>query len=212
MKKYFVKFAVVFLLVLGLTAVASRAAFIYPLEVFTGNGSYYNSPDIDVFFETADLGGDLVDFTFYNDSLVDSSMARIYFDTDLPVEFVSLEQPAGVSFRQFAAPGNLPSAHNLNPEFIAGSDLSFSSNPPPSVDGINPGEWLSITLSTAQAGSFEDVIAALDCGDLRVGAHIIALPDGSSESAVNIPEPLSFSLIAVGAAIFLKKYTVKSGC
>ncbi|MFH1371671.1 MAG: PEP-CTERM sorting domain-containing protein, partial [Planctomycetota bacterium] len=54
-------------------------------------------------------------------------------------------------------------------------------------------------------GTLEDVIDELNNGTLRVGIHIIGLPDGSSESAILVPEPATLFLLATGAAIALRK-------
>jgi hypothetical protein len=55
------------------------ASYVYPLEIFTSNGAYYNSPDLDMYVVISS-GPDVVDFTFYNESLINSSVAGIYFD------------------------------------------------------------------------------------------------------------------------------------
>ncbi|MFH1371643.1 MAG: PEP-CTERM sorting domain-containing protein, partial [Planctomycetota bacterium] len=54
-------------------------------------------------------------------------------------------------------------------------------------------------------GTLEDVIDELNNGTLRVGIHIIGLPDGSSESAILVPEPATMCLLGLGALGLLKK-------
>jgi hypothetical protein len=57
-----------------------KADIAYPLEIFAGDGQYYESPDVNLYVVVSDGGPDQVDFTFSNESLIDSSIARIYFD------------------------------------------------------------------------------------------------------------------------------------
>jgi hypothetical protein len=49
------------------------------------------------------------------------------------------------------------------------------------------------------------VVDELNRGELRIGVHVIALPDGSSESAVTIPEASTFILFALGGAGLLAR-------
>jgi len=196
---------VVLLIVVGAVAASLQASFVYPLEIFTDNGTFCNSVNIDIFFEVSEAGDDFIDFVFHNESLVESSIARIYFDSDLPLSLAAVAAGAGVDFGQYANPKNLPAGNELEPVFLASDGLSFESAPPRPHSGVNPGQWLRITMDTAGQISFEEIIEALNCGDVRIGTHIIALPDGSSEAATNIPEPVTISLLAIGALAFLRK-------
>ncbi len=74
MRRRYLAFTLLVVIVLGLPGGVSRAAVVYPLEIFTNNGSYYNSPDWDLYVEVSDEEG-RVSFTFYNESLIDSSIA-----------------------------------------------------------------------------------------------------------------------------------------
>ncbi len=196
----------VLLLVLGFFAFPLQAALVYQLEIFTDNGLYFSSSELELFVEVSQGTEDyLIDFTFHNQSQIESSIAGIYFDSALPLDFVEITQGLGTVFERFATPENLPAGKDLKPAFLAIADLSFDSDPAVPHNGINPGQWLTIGLTVADGSTFEDVIDSLNGGSVRIGTHVIALPDGSSESAVNIPEPLTFFLIAIGAAVLLKK-------
>jgi len=52
----------------------------------------------------------------------------------------------------------------------------------------------------ANNGTFEDVISELDMGAMRIGVHVIALPDGSSGSALAVPGLGTVILLGCGAA------------
>jgi len=203
MRKKLLRYIVVVIL-LCIIASALQAALVYPLKVFTANGLYADSDDIDVFFELTEDSDGFFDFSFHNDSLVDCAVARIYFDSGSPMDFVGLTEAAGSDFEQFATPWNLPAGRELEPDFITDTSLSFGSTPPVPHNGIYPGQWLQITLD-AKGSSFEQLTSALNNGDIRAGVHIISMPDGSSESAVSIPEPITIVLISVGALTILKK-------
>jgi len=183
-----------------------QAALVYQLGTFTDNGLYSDSSELKLFVEVSRGTEDyLIDFTFHNQSRMDSSIAGIYFDSALPMALVEITAGPGTSFSQFAVPKNLPAGRDVKPAFLTNAGLSFDSDPAVPHNGIKPGQWLTIGLAVADDGTFEDVIDSLNRGTVRIGTHIIALPDNSSESAINVPEPLTFSLIAIGAVVLLKK-------
>ncbi|GAI78848.1 unnamed protein product, partial [marine sediment metagenome] len=129
----------------GLPGGVSRAAVVYPLEIFTNNGSYYNSPDLDLYVEVSEGQGQ-VDFTFYNESLINSSIARIYFDGGSLLDTTDITEGAGTSFSQTATPGNLPASRLLDPPFETADGFSIGSDAPRPHSGVNPGEWATITF------------------------------------------------------------------
>lgn len=70
---------------------------------------------------------------------------------------------------------------------------------------MNAGEWVQITFDLLDDNMFEDVIVYLDAGDLRIGVHLIALPDGLSESAILVPEPSAVLLLGLGAVMLRRR-------
>ncbi len=200
-RKFFF-YSFVFYCVLG-TSASSVQANMYPLGIFTDNGSYYDSGDLNCYVEVSNGGTDLVDFTFYNESLINSSIASIYFDEDLLLNVISITEGAGTLFNQPARPGNLPGAKLLTPPFVTTDEFSFNGGPPRPHNGVNPGEWVRITFDI-NGSTFAAVIDELNTGGIRVGTHIIALPDGSSESAV-VPEPTTICLLGLGSLALLRR-------
>ena len=150
-----------------------------------------------------ETGTSTVDISFYNESNVDCSIARIYFDDPLSLIIENIINGPDVSFEMPATPGNLPSGQTLEPSFE--TNFCIGAIEPPPKDGINAGEWLTVQFDVSSGVTFADVTGALNDGSLRIGAHIIAFPDGSSESVVNTPEPATILLLSLGAAIALRK-------
>lgn len=183
-----------------------RANMVYPLEVFTGEGGYYDG--LDLYVEVSDGAADRVDFAFYNGSLIDSSIARIYFDDDdgSLLGTPSIAESFGTSFSLLATPGNLPGGKLLDPAFETTDEFSIGTDSPPPKNGVNPGEWATITFDLINGGTPEDVIGQLNSGSLRIGAHIIALPDDLTGSAVTAPEPGTLMMLGTaGLWIFTRK-------
>lgn len=185
-------------------AAPSQAA-LYGFEVFTNNGIYAVSSglvfEVDVFQQDGLFG-----FEFHNNSFVSSSVKDIYFEGIASFELESIANfiiseadREGTNFALSKTPADLPAGKILEKSF--NKDMSFSADSPPPFWGINPGEKLQIFFSAPQNYSFDDLIAQINSGEIRIGLHIIALPDGSSESAINIPEPATVLLFSFGFAL-----------
>jgi hypothetical protein len=103
----------------------------------------------------------------------------------------------------------LPGGNNLNPAFQTTLGLSADSDPPVSVNGVNPGEKLVMFLDLASGKSYSDALAAFSDLSLRVGIHVQAFDGGGSEGFVNtvggtpppiVPEPTGLALAGLGIA------------
>lgn len=179
---------------------------IFPFEIITQNGDYYDDPGFDVYVDVND-GADRANFTFYNDSEFDCVIAQIYYDdgTLLGIDYI-LNGP-GTLFERGATPGDLPGGGILLPPFEADREFNIGAENPAPENGVNsipPGEWVKISFDLINGGSLDDVIDELIAGDLRVGIHVISFPDGSSEGAIMTPEPCTLTLFALGAGLLLR--------
>ncbi|HUT30873.1 MAG TPA: hypothetical protein VMX13_13860 [Sedimentisphaerales bacterium] len=182
----------------------------YPFEVFTSNGAYCDSGDIDLYVVVSNGDGS-ADFTFYNESLVPSSLSAVYFDDGSLLGIAAVTNGPGTSFTQPATPSNLPAGNLLDPPFVTTDEFCVDGDPPPSQNGVNPVdpgeplEWVRITFDLVGDATLANVLDELDTGVLRIGVRITALPDGSSESAVNVPEPAISLVFALGGLVVLRK-------
>ncbi len=193
-------------------ALQAGSIYPYPFEIFTNNGSFADSADLNLYVEVSDAGPNLADFTFYNDSLIESCIAGIYFDDGTLLGIADITSSPGVSFSLSAKPRNLPGGNMLEPPFVTTVEFSIDSDPPVSKNGINPvdpgdpAEWLRITFDLKNNGLFQDVLDELNDGTLRIGTHITGLPDGSSESVINhVPESATIVLFGLGSLILLRR-------
>jgi hypothetical protein len=177
------------------------ATMVYPFRAFNGDVS-----DLNLYVEVADGGTGQINFSFYNQSLIDSAIARIYFDDDAGALLSILDIAGdGTSFSQPARPKNLPAGRSLRPAFDAIEQLSIAAVAPPPKNGINPGEHTTVVFRLSDGFGPGDVAAALNEGALRIGLHVIALPDGSSVSAINIPEPGTLVILTLAALSVARK-------
>lgn len=205
-------------LVLGLCFVLTGVshAVIYPFEIFTSNGPYYNDPSVDLSMDVTNDGG-VADFTFYNNSTVDCCITRIFFDNGVLLgATLSIVNGSETDFSEiYPGPGDLPGGNLIN--FSADKEFNSGAEAPPPENGVNnvidsiaAGEWVMLSFELINGGTLSKVLAELDSAILRVGLHVQGFPgepspDDYSESAVNIPEPATICLLGLGALALLRK-------
>ena len=166
-----------------------------------GNTNVASQLSVDV---TSGAGG-TVNFKFFNNVGIASSITDIYFDDGTLLSIASItDSGAGVAFAAPASPGNLPGGNNASPAFVTTAGFSADSDPPVSANGVNAStEWVNINFTLQSGQTFADTIAALTDGSLRIGLHVQAIgtTDGS-DSFVNkpVPEPTTLLLSAIGLA------------
>ncbi|MCE5184706.1 MAG: hypothetical protein LLF76_01090 [Planctomycetaceae bacterium] len=143
---------------------------------------------------------------FRNSGPAASSICDIYFDngplgTGVLQSISSIDNSSpGVSFSEDAKPANLPAGKTIGFQTTLG--LSLDSDSPVQPNGINPGEYLGVSLL---ASSYNDVLTELNSGALRIGLHVQGFANGSSESYVNgisvVPVPASLLLACFGLGL-----------
>lgn len=199
------KAAVAAAFVVGI-APGMASADVYTFGCITNNNAgNCSAGQAQLAMDVSSFGGG-VRFTFSNTGAVASSVEQVFFDDGvLAGAAVTIQNGLGVSFSQDGSAGNLPGGNSITPQFD--TSFSFSANPPPSMNGVNPGETLGLVFSGGSV-SLANVLNELNSGQLRVGLHVIAFANGGSESYVNrpglppivgpIPEPGTLALLGSG--------------
>jgi hypothetical protein len=163
--------------------------------------------------DVTDAGDGATDFLFTNSGGSSSSIADIYFDWRNPGDALppgTIRNGDGVSFAWGASPGNLPGGNNATPAFTA--DIGADSNAPTQPNGVNPGEYVRFRFFQT---IFDNILAQLNSGDLRVGLHAQGFAGGGSETFIttgtppivtppptNVPEPTTLGLLGFALAAF----------
>ncbi len=145
---------------------------------------------------------DQVLFRFRNTGPSASVITGVYFDDGALLSLAQLIGMTGVQFSGGGSPPNLPGGNSLSPPFNA--TFHATADPPPSHNGVNPYEALGVLFALQGGLSWDDVIGALNSGDLRIGIHVQAFQGGYSESFVNngvVPEPAA--ILLVGSVLLL---------
>jgi hypothetical protein len=182
-----------------LCAFLARDGQALPVQCVTNNNAgNCDIAEAQISIDVTDAGGGNVDITISNAGPEDSVVAAVYFDGDVLDSIVAIvNDPPDVEFSEGGSPPDLPGGNTIG--FSA--DLLATADSPPPQNGVGPGEELTITLAIASGSDFADVIAALNNASLRIGLHVIAFEGEGSESVVNVPEPGTFALLALGATL-----------
>ncbi len=149
-------------------------------------------------------------FTLNNNSTEDAFINQIYWDDNASTlgGFVSLES----GYSTPARPKNLPAGNTVG--FTA--NFSVKGNPPAPTHGINEGDTGSFTLSLLSGVTFNDVIAALYDGTLRLGIHVQGIElyehDYSESFVSSVPEPSTYLLFGLGliSLMLYRKHSLKA--
>jgi hypothetical protein len=186
-------------------AASPLQAVMYPLVIFNDT-ALASDPGLEFAINVLEGDTGQVNFTIQNTSIIDSTIARVYFDGGFLASIADIINGTGTNFSADASPGDLPAGNEIGFE----ADFSASANPPPAQNGIDPGESVTVIFNLLGSHTFSEIIGQLDSGAMRVGAHIISV--GCSEvsvSSVNVPEPATIALLGLGSLILMKKRSGK---
>ena len=188
------------LLVLGM--VSSACALPYSFYKITDNGNTNVASQLSAnVFTGAGIYAGQVGFTFSNAGPIGSSITDIYFDDGTLLALASIVNGAGTLFASPATPGDLPGGNLASPPFVTTDAFSADSSAPDvMLNGVNPGESVTIYFTLQDTKTYADTIAALANGSLRMGLHVQAIgTTGGSDSYVNlVPEPYTLLLLGLG--------------
>ena len=181
-------------------------ATLYDLIVFTNNGSPYD--ELAVAVDVTEGGLNQVDFTFYNNSTVISTITAIYFDGEALLDIAYINSSPGVSFTENkVSPPVLPGGNMIG--FDATVGLLADSDDPGPQNGVNslrdPEEWVTITFNLQSGFDFSGVIADLDNNALNIGVHLTNIGEYSESLACYVPEPTTICLLGLGALVLLRR-------
>lgn len=208
----------------ALMASASAHAILPPVDPVAGyGGASFNFTCLVGCADTPGVGGQLFMQVLHDIDSSDGIDPNVYFKlfnmvgTQSSVEQVSIEGlndltkliGSGTNFVAANSPNpkNLPGGNTATPPFNedftfeAESDNGLGFNGKPEA-GINAaGE----TMEFFKALNYEDTIAALASGDLRIGLHVIAFANGNSATYLNnqtpVPEPETWAMLAAGLGL-----------
>lgn len=205
--------------VAGIAALALAAGLAQaqsaPFVVFE-NGGGVEITGLQIDLEVVDLG-DQVRFIIANNSSLESRVTSIYFElTDMSAGALStpmIENNDGVHYED----------EKVAPKQPAGSIKSYGGNwggtfyglkpstPMPNINGMTPGESVSVLFDLADGYTFADVRDAvgMESGDFRVAMHIQSLGDsGASVWAVAdsvVPSPGALALFGLGGLVAFRR-------
>lgn len=135
----------------------------------------------------SDKGGGQVTFRLSNSAQIRSSISEVYYDNRGSSPLSALLLPLlqqGASFSApGASPGNLPSGENLTPAFNANVAFSADASGNPSAGLDVATDYLEMRFQLAAGKTFNDVVSALNNGDLRLGLHVRSIGVGAGSDS-----------------------------
>lgn len=196
-------------LALGLAVTAANAQSL-DFVVFESDGA--DGPDLDQISLSAHLFrlGDGVEIQVANtstpgDNWVTSdtpTITSLFFQDSGNLLIAPSFNAAGsigtVDYRRESR-GNLPGGRRIGYATV----FSFSPKPSPVINGVDPDEVASFTFT---GSDYDAVLAAINRGEIRIGAHVQQIDDDGSASFVTpIPEPGTGMLALFGLAAVLRR-------
>jgi len=175
------------------------------------NSAFASGVGAQLFVDVADEGGGQVRFTFRNTGPLQSVIEAVYFDDGTLLGIASVvNTPGETSFTQDgpgpdkATPPDLPGGDSMDDPFVVTASFLADADPAPSDNGVGPDQEVAIIFDLKSGKSFNDVLDDLNDGSLRIGMHVISMPDGESDAFVNngvvIPLPAPAALGMAGLA------------
>lgn len=189
-----------------LMATSQADAILIDLEPFNVDETFDKSM-IDIYVEVT-AEDDKVRFEFHNESIMDSTVRAIFFEDSLIDDIAGFEFGDDTVFEEMEKAGNLPAGNSLANDFETA--FSVVAIPPAPFNGIGIGDELTIILNLEAGATFDDLIEQINNETLRIGVHVIALPDGTSFSAMSVPpdmvpEPSTVAILSIGSLFLVKR-------
>jgi hypothetical protein len=154
--------------------------------------------------EVTDVGMDQALFTFTNNCDNDGILARIFFmENDLMAFNEIQEVPAEKEWALYEKNAMLPGGKPLG--FTPHNCFGIFADPARPKNGLEYGEFISVLFDLTDGVYFDDIIMEIDDQTLGVGIHAQSLPGGGSASFSTVPEPLTLSLLGIGALLIRNK-------
>ncbi|MBM4382368.1 MAG: hypothetical protein FJ091_03265 [Deltaproteobacteria bacterium] len=172
-------------LLFSICAASSAQAVTFGFDCLAGPSAACGVGEAQIRVEVTDAGSGMVNLVFTNTGAEVSAVRSIYFDRPENFAKLVLLGGAGTRFKKGGKPKDLPGV----PSFM--SDFRFTARSPQDINGLNPGESLTIVLKLASGRTFADVVSALESGSLKIGVFMVAnTPTTGEASLVNLPRPV----------------------
>ena len=183
--------------------VAPRPALATPFGFCVTNHSATHSAsgEAQLSMNVSSLSAGKISFHFSNIGRNAAVIAGVHWDdagSTLLDAIASIVDGPGVSFSANGSPPVLAGGGSIAPPFIG--EFCMNADKPPPKSGVGPGETLDVIFNLKGGVTPAEVIAGINFGELRVGLHVIVVPNGGRESFVDTPEPTPAALS--GAALF----------
>jgi hypothetical protein len=177
-------------------AASPAAAVSFGFECVTGNAKKCATGEAQLGLDVQDAGSGQVSFVLTNSGGGKLTATNLYVDDDSGAldDLASVLDGLGVEFEPGGNPTNLKGGKKIG--FLA--NFAATAVKPGSEFGMKPGDVVTLLFDLSDGATFQDVIDAIEAGDLRIGLSaskgFVNVSEGGS-----VPEPATLALLALGA-------------
>ncbi len=137
-----------------------------------------------------------IDGVYFYDGVLLGIASVIDSQTSSVIEY------SNVKFDLNATPGHLPGFDPGNYPTLVNSFLATAdANPPPSKNGVSAGELLGVKFNLISGNTYDELITAMNSGEVIVGIKAQGFDDYSESFITIIPAPGAIVLGSIGVGL-----------
>jgi hypothetical protein len=199
-------------LLAGVCLATSAQAELYILSRITNN----SGGDLGYFsIEILPQGMNQVEMTFTNQTTTDGVVTALYMNESSWLDYVDITSQYDAGQDEYLNTWTFTPNGDKNAMLPGGNEYGFTpqttfclrADPARPKNGLEAGDHITLLfeLTNPTDFDFDDLVNSINQQELGVGIHVQALPLGTSDAFVTVPEPVTIALLGTGALLIYRK-------